>query len=96
MSGEQRVDPREPLALPLRLGDGRIAVTRDISPTGMYLEIQGDCSLSGPFVFEMEVAELGLKFTAEGEIVRVERHETRTGFAIRLRRPRLTPLVLAP
>jgi len=96
MFGEKRVGPRESLNLPLRLGDGRIAVARDISAFGMYLQIQGAYSMSGPVVFEMEVAELGLKFTADGEIVRVDRHETGTGFAIRLRNPRLEPLVIAP
>jgi hypothetical protein len=32
---EQRVEPRETLALPLNLGDGHAAVTRDISASGM-------------------------------------------------------------
>lgn len=93
---EQRVDPREPLALPLKLEDGSSAVTRNISASGMYFEIQGSYAMVGPVVFEMQLAELGVKFTAEGEVVRVERHGTRTGFAIKLREPRFEPLLIAP
>jgi len=96
MFREQRVDPREPVALPLKLEDGSSAVTRNISASGMYFEIQGSYAIAGPVVFEMQLAELGVKFTAEGEVVRVERHATRTGFAIKLRRPRFEPLLIAP
>lgn len=96
MFGEQRLDPREPLALALKLGDGNTAITRDISASGMYFEIHGSYAMAGPVVFEMQLAELGVKFTAVGEIVRVERHASRTGFAIRLRHPRFEPLVIAP
>jgi hypothetical protein len=93
---EQRIEPREPLAMPLQLEDGSTAVTRDISASGMYFEIRGSYALAGPVVFEMQLAELGVKFTAEGDIVRVERRAGRTGFAVRLRRPRFAPLVAAP
>lgn len=96
MFEEQRLEPRESLAMPLKLGDGSTAVTRDISASGMYFEIQGSYAMSGPVLFEMQLAELGVKFTAEGEIVRVERHASRTGFAVRLLRPRFEPLVIAP
>ena len=40
MFTEHRVDPREPLALPLKMGE-HTAVTRDISASGMYLEMNG-------------------------------------------------------
>lgn len=96
MFGEQRVDPREPLALPIKLGDGRTAFTRDISASGMNIEVQGAYTMSGPVVFEMPFAELGVRFMAEGEIVRVERHATHTCFAIRLYHPRFEALVTAP
>ncbi len=92
MFEEQRIDPREFLALPLKLGDGSSAVTRDISASGMYLEVEGSHPLTGPVVFEMQVAELGLKFTAEGDIVRIEQRPGITGVAIKLRAPRFEPL----
>ncbi len=92
MFEEHRIEPRESLSIPLRLGDGSTALTRDISASGMYFEVVGPCALAGPVVFEMQIAEIGMKFTAEGEIVRVERHNGTTGFAIRLRQPRFESL----
>jgi hypothetical protein len=89
---EQRIDPREPLALPLQLGDGSSAVTRDISASGMYLEIDGEHPLRGTVVFEMHLADAGMKFVAEGEIVRIEHKAGSTGVAVRLRTPRLEPI----
>jgi hypothetical protein len=96
MFEEQRLEPREPLAMPLELEDGTTAVTRDISATGMYFEIDGSYALTGPVVFEMQLADLGVKFTAEGSIVRVDRRAGRTGFAVKLHQPRFQPLVIAP
>jgi len=96
MFEEHRIDPREPLALPLTLGDGSPAVTRDISASGLYFEIRGTYSMTGPVLFEMQLAELGMKFSAEGDIVRVDRRDGTTGFAVKLRHPRLEPLLVAP
>jgi hypothetical protein len=92
MFEEHRIEPRESLAIPLKLGDGSTAVTRDISATGMYFEIKGSYELAGAVVFEMQLAELGVKFTAEGEIVRVEHRAGNTGFAVKLHQPRFEPL----
>lgn len=89
---EQRIEPRETLALPLKLGDGSSAVTRDISASGMYLEISGVHPLQGLVVFEMHLADARMKFTAEGEIVRIEHHAGNTGVAVKLRTPRLEPI----
>ena len=89
---EQRLEPRECLALPLKLGDGCSAVTRDISASGMYLQIDGLHPLHGMVVFEMHLSDARMKFTAEGEIVRIEHRGGSTGVAVRLRTPRLHPL----
>ncbi len=86
---EQRIEPREPLQLPLRLGDGVEAVTRDISPSGMYLEIRGDHLIGGTVFFEMDLAEAHMRFSAEGRIVRLEHRDGVTGVALRLIAPRL-------
>jgi hypothetical protein len=96
MFEEQRIDPRELVSLPLTLEDGSSAVTRDISASGMYFEIKGSYTMTGPVVFEMQLAELGVKFLAEGDIVRVDRHDGTTGFAVKLRHPRFQPLDIAP
>jgi hypothetical protein len=89
---EQRVEPREILALPLKLEDGCSAVTRNISASGMYLEISGLHTLRGLVVFEMHLADARMKFTAEGEVVRIEHRGGNTGLAVKLRTPRLEPL----
>jgi hypothetical protein len=89
MFEEQRVEPRERLALPIKLGDGASAVTRDISPTGLFFEIEGERPMRGLVDFEMHLHEACMKFTAVGEIVRVEHRSGKTGVAIRLMAPRL-------
>ena len=89
MFEEHRVEPRERLSLPIKLGDGLRAMTRNISPSGMYFEIEGEGLMQGLVDFEMQLAEAGMKFTAVGEIVRIEHHAGTTGVAIRLMAPRL-------
>jgi hypothetical protein len=92
MFTEQRGEPREAVALPLKLGDGSAAVTRDISPSGMYLQIHGNPDLGGTLLFEMDLQDVHMKFTAEGRVVRLERCDGFTGIAVRLHSPRLEPL----
>jgi hypothetical protein len=89
---EQRVAPRERLSLPLRLRDGNEAVTRDISATGLFFEIEGEHRLTGLVDFEMQVLEARVKFTSTGEIIRLEHSRGRTGVAVRLMSPRLEPV----
>jgi hypothetical protein len=86
---EQRADPRERLALPLRLLDGSHAVTRDISAGGMYFEMAGEHDVHGLVDFAMQLRELGMKFTAVGRIVRVEHRFGVTGVAVELISPHL-------
>jgi hypothetical protein len=90
---EQRIENRESVALPLRLGDGINAVTRDISPSGMYLEIRGDAEIGTKLFFEMDLADARMKFTAEGHVVRLEHRDGFTGIAVKLVSPRLEPLL---
>ena len=92
MFEEQRVDPRERLALPLKLAGGASAVTRDISATGLYFETEGKHVLSGPVDFELQLPEVSMKFTSSGEIVRLEHTDGKTGVAVRLVNPRLEHL----
>lgn len=89
MFEEQRIEPRERLALPIKLGDGLRAITRDISPTGLFFEVEGERLMRGLVDFEMHLIEAGMKFTSVGEIVRIEYREGKTGVAVRLMAPRL-------
>ncbi|HXD42259.1 MAG TPA: PilZ domain-containing protein [Ramlibacter sp.] len=88
---EQRKEPRERLALPLRIRDGRHAVTRNISSSGLFFEMAGEHDLFGLLDFEMQLPE-HMKFSAVGEIVRVEYRFGTTGVAVKLLSPRLEPL----
>lgn len=89
MFEEQRAEPRERLSLPIRLGDGARAMTRDISPTGLFFEIDGEVPMGGLVDFEMHLNEARMKFSSVGEIVRVEHRDGKTGVAVRLMAPKL-------
>lgn len=89
---EQRCDLREPLRMPLTLADGTEATTRDVSPSGMYFEVPGDCPLQGTVPLEMLLVEARMKFTAQGEVVRIEHMACHTGVAVKLVAPRLEPV----
>lgn len=86
---EQRVAPRERIALPLDLRDGTRAVTRDISATGLFFEIEGSHVIGGLVDFELHLVEARVKFMSTGEIVRLEHANGKTGVAVRLLAPRL-------
>ena len=86
---EQRADPREQLVLPLKLGEARLGMTRDISATGLYFEVHGDYVVQGTLDFELQLPEPRMKFTAIGQVVRIEHSDGKTGIAVRLLNPRL-------
>jgi hypothetical protein len=93
MFEEHRREPRESLALPVKMTGDVHAITRDISPSGMYLEIRGNPGeLEGALFFEMHLEEAKMKFTSEGRIVRVEQHDGFTGIAVKLVSPKLEAL----
>jgi hypothetical protein len=92
MSEEKRAEPRERLALPLKLSDGSRAVTRDISAGGLYFEVEGPYFLGRQVDFELQLPRANMKFTATAELVRIEDLGARTGVAVKLLRPRLQTL----
>ena len=92
MRTERRVHPREALSLAIRLDDGSQALTRDVSASGMYFTVPAATEVEGWLHVEFEVPEAGLKFSAAGEVVRVERSPEGNGIALRLHGPRLTPI----
>jgi hypothetical protein len=92
MFTENRREPRVALALPLKVGDALEAVTRDISPSGLYFELHGAQLLEGTLNFEMVLEDANMKFTAQGTIVRVEHREGFTGVAVKLVAGRLEPI----
>ncbi|MES2784552.1 MAG: PilZ domain-containing protein [Pseudomonadota bacterium] len=92
MTTEHRLEQREPVALPMVLPDGSTGITRDISLSGLYLQLDGHHELGGTIFFEMDLAAAHMKFTSEGRIVRIEHRDGSTGVAIQLTSPRLQPL----
>ena len=91
MFEEHRVEPRQPIEAPLRM-DGTEAIARNISPSGMYVEIRGDRPVDGTVIIEMEWPEEHLRFRAQGRIVRMEHRDGLTGIALKLESPQLEPL----
>jgi hypothetical protein len=92
MSDDQRAEPRERLALPLKLSDGRHALTRDVSANGLYFEVEGPYLLGRLVDFELQLPRARMKFTATAELVRIDKRGDRTGVAVKLLRPRLQTL----
>lgn len=91
MFTEHRNDPRQNIELPVRLGDGSEGVVRNISPSGMYLEIRGNRPGQGTLCVEMEVPGERMVFRGEGHIVRMEHHDGLTGIAVHFDEAKLTP-----
>jgi hypothetical protein len=84
---ERRLHMREDLALPLKLDDNSSGLTRNLSASGLYLEIVGMYRPEGPVVFELETGRL--KFTAQGDVVRLDYGRSKTGVAIKFAFDRL-------
>jgi hypothetical protein len=92
MVNVKRGESREELCLPLKLVDGTLAVTWDVSSDGMYVMMDGVRQLSGMVFFEMHMPEARVKFSAVGEVVRLDHRGSSTGVALRLSSQRLEPL----
>ncbi len=93
MFQELRREPRQPVSLPVKLSGETIALARNVSSSGMYIEVDGRNVLRGTVRVEMEIVEAGMKLSADGEIVRIEHFsEGKTGIGVRLHAPRLEPI----
>lgn len=90
MHPERRASSRDQLALPVALADGSAAVTRNISAEGLYLTLPAGRAVDDWLRLEVDVPSAGLKFTAAGQVVRIDRGDDETGVALRLHAPRLT------
>lgn len=88
MATERRLTPREAIQLPVVLADGTRATTRDVSRGGLYLVVPPGTQVEDWVRLEFAVPPVGLKFTAAGEVVRVERD----GVALRLHHAHLSEI----
>jgi hypothetical protein len=94
MATERRLTPREAIQLPVVLADGTPAQTRDVSRGGLYLIVPAGTQIDDWVRLEFAVPPVGLKFTAAGEVVRIERAmaPATDGVALRLHHSRLSEL----
>lgn len=91
---ENRIAPREPLALPMQLGDRSQCMTRDISPTGVFYETSRAERVGSLVDFQIDLDAPGgrMRLRAQGEIVRIEPGVRMNGVALRLLASRLEPV----
>jgi len=85
MFKEHRIEPRERISLPLKLGNGSQGITRDISASGLFFETDREQQVGSLVDFEIEFDRLGglMKFKAQGKIVRIEPRADKTGAALK-------------
>ena len=82
MFDEHRREPRQHLDLPIRLGDGGAGIARNISASGMYLEIRGQRLGQESVSVEMDVPGERMTFRGQGRIVRMDHRDGLTGIAV--------------
>ncbi len=93
MSSDNRSSTRETVELPARLKDGREGWTKNISATGVLMELDGNTALDSEVDFEihLETSVGPLKLVARGKVVRVQPNGNRKGIAVQLLTSRLEP-----
>ena len=82
---EQRKDERVCTALPVDLG-GTMGVTRDVSASGVFFEMDVMCAVGSLVRFTVEVATPSRRviLNCEGDVVRTESRGTGMGLAVRI------------
>lgn len=92
MTNERRACGRESLELPISLPGGQLALTRDVSPQGMYFLVAAGTQLDHWVSLSYALPYAHLKFVAAAEVVRVEPGAQFTGIAVRLHDTKLLPV----
>lgn len=90
MHPERRTSARDRLSLPIALPNGSSGMTRDVSAEGLYFTLPAGSDVEPWLHVEFAVPSAGLKFSAAGEVVRIEHHDGEDGVALRLHMSRLT------
>lgn len=78
--------PRVKVSFPMTVADGGTGVTKDISATGIYFEVDSKQEEGNVISFWVELDTPGgkLKLVCEGEIVRVEEEGGKTRVATKI------------
>lgn len=81
---DRRQEVREQIALRIMLASGSVALTRDLSPHGIYFHTPLDQFIDEWMHLEFDLDHGGLRVTALGEVLRIERGASFIGVAMRL------------
>jgi hypothetical protein len=86
MAEYTRTDAREDAILPLRLHDGGIGVTRDVSTSGVYFVSDAEQAVGSEidFTIDFETPSGPLHLKCHGQVVRTEKRGSRIGHAVKI------------
>jgi hypothetical protein len=81
MSEQRRRHQRVPSAIPFTLDDGSDAVTRDLSPSGVYFETDGEVALGSVVRFSLQFDNPSgdLLFQCVARVVRINSENGKLG-----------------
>jgi len=82
---EKRRRERVCTALPIRLGTAT-GITRDVSASGIFFEIDTTDAVGDQIslTVELDTPRGKRKLSCQGDVVRIEPHESRVGVAVRI------------
>lgn len=86
---ERRAAPREKLALAIRLDDGSLSVTDNLSCSGLCLRMSGHQALADEVSFRLHQPDARLTFVGDAKVVRRELRDGETFVALRFVTARL-------
>ena len=91
MTIEKRIEARKPVKLQLTLEDGSTGMTRDVSATGLFFEIDKQLELGNVIDFSIELSTNGrsMWLKERAQVLRIEARGKRTGVAARVLDSRL-------
>lgn len=90
---EQRREERVPASLPVKLAGDETGLTRDVSASGIFLEFDASYAPGTTISFSVDFETPGgrMVLNCQGEIVRMERRDSRIGVGVKILESRLEP-----
>ena len=85
-SQDNRSEARVTSALPVDLGGGGAGMTRDVSASGIFFEIDATYALGSSISFTVKLDTPGgpVNLNCQGEIVRIEPRGPKVGVAVKI------------
>ena len=83
---EQRKEERVAASLRVKLAHDLVGIARDVSPSGVYLEMETPTAPGTTLSFQIEFPTAGgaLRLSCTGEVVRVDHRHGRVGVGVRI------------